>query len=365
MGNSGNMQEIGRAFWAGLTRPSLLAVALCLGIVAGGVLAFVAAAPVLVRGDAYRILLSGPDDAQTFVSHHVARGLPQDRPSVVVLGTSLMVACMDPWNDLDATLGAELARPVHVAELATSSQTSWEMAAILDATRPPEGSIAVIGLSYGLLGVPVLGPGASTLASMARNPKMAFTSPVFDAEIARAEIDPPRRTGVYALDNAAYFLARRKEVIRNILRGGISYADPLDAPWYAIVGTPEAWEQEKADLPKLIERYNANVDTHFDALDRMIARESERGVRFVIALAPINPEWDRTENGALFMTRYRAEAEKFARGHGLPFADLNLLARLGDGDFVDMEGHLKTEAARDRCTAAVGEVAANAMGRGT
>ena len=354
--------EFLRAFWSGLTRPSLLAVAICAGIAIAGLVVFVLAAPFLIRTEGYRFLMSSDEDNQTLVSHQILTGLPDDRPAIIPLGTSLMVACVDPWNDLDAVIEAGTGRPVHVAEYATSAQTSWEMAAILDRSAPPEGSLVILGLSYGLMGVPVEGPGGSTLSTQAKNPKMVFVSQAFDEEIAFARLEAPARTGIFAIDNAAYFLARRKEFVKNLARGGIDYADPLDAPWYAIVGTPEAWEEEKASLPNLNERYETSAAVHFDVLARMIARERAKGLDFLIAEAPINPEWLEADGGPAFIERFQNDIRAFADDQGLPFVAINDMAGLQTDDFVDMEGHVKTEEARARCTSAVGQIAIDHLG---
>lgn len=349
-------------FWSGLTRPSLLAVAVCLLVAAIGVVIFLIFAPLVLRTEGYRFLMSSDEDNQTLVSHQILNGLPQDRAAVLPLGTSLMVACVDPWNDLDNFIENATGQPVHVAEYATSAQTSWEMAAILDRSRPPEGSLVILGLSYGLMGVPVEGPGGSTLSTQAKNPKMAFVSEAFDAEVEFAKLDAPARTGVFGLDNAAYFLSRRKEFIKNLLRGGIDYADPLDAPWYAIVGTPESWAEEKASLPNLNRRYETSAAVHFDVLSRMIEREAARGIEFVIAEAPINRDWWQAEGGPAFIQRFQDDIRAFAAERELPFVALNDRAALQTHDFVDMEGHVKTPQARARCTEAVGQIAIDHFG---
>lgn len=351
------------AFWDGLTRPSGLALSLCGAVVLAGLLAFVVAAPMLLRSPAgHRFLLSSAEDNQTVVSQAVLAGLPADRAAVIPLGTSLIVHCLDPKNDLDAVIEAATGRPVHVAEFATSAQTSWEMAAILDRAAAPEGSLVILGMSYGLMGVPLEGRGASTLQSQAKNPKMAFRSDAFDAEVAAAGLEPGRRTGVFALDNAAYFLARRKELIKNALKGGGRYGDPLDVPWYAHVSTPEAWAAEVESLPNLNTRYEANAATHFDVLARMIEREQARGVDFVIAEAPINRDWWAAEGGPAFIGRFQDDIRAFASERGLAFAELNAMAALHTHDFVDMEGHVKTREARARCTAAIGQIAVDHFG---
>ena len=352
-------------FRAGLTRPSLLAVLVCGVVVLAGVLLYLLAAPWAMRSEfGHRFLFSSAEDNQTLVSHAVLKGLPPNRAAVIPLGTSLIVHCVDPRNDLDAMIEAATGRPVHVAEFATSAQTSWEMAAILDRAEAPEGSLVILGMSYGLLGVPLEGPGASTLQSQAKNPKMAFRSDAFDAEVADAGLEPAGRTGFYGLDNAPYFLARRKEVIKNALRGGGRYGDPLDVPWYRHVATPEAWAAEKESLPNLDARYEASAALHFDVLARMIEREDARGVDFVIAEAPINPEWLNAPGGPAFIERFQADIRDFATEKGLPFAALNEMAALVTADFVDMEGHVKTEEARARCTDAIGQVAIATLGGG-
>jgi len=342
------------AFLTGLTKPSVLSVVLAVFIPFVVTLAAVFAGPRLMASNAYVYLMSHAFDTHTLASHRIMKGVSRNKPTAAILGTSVMVHCVDEGPDLTQTMG--LGDEFYVASLPTASQASFEMAAILTELDPYAHSVVVLGLNPGVFTPPASHHENSALTDVVEHPRLAFYSSTLTDEIIRAGDTPPFKTGIYTLDNLNFFLSRRKPMLRNLLNGGIEYGDPLDAPWIPTVNNPEFWEEEKADLGNMIAAYDQNAAAHYDVLARAIQRvQEEPGVRVVVAEAPINPGWFELEDGRDFFNRFAEDLSALAQETGAEFYSLSAGANLTKEDFADYEGHLVTHDAQARCTSAIGE----------
>lgn len=343
------------AFLRGLSVPSGVSVLVACGSIFIAFATILAIGPRFMASDAYKLALSDGFDTYVRVSHQVLKGIPDEKPAVLVLGTSLMVSCVNPKNTLENQIADATGRDMHVMELASAAQTTWEMAAIVDKVRPTDGSVLVIGLSPGVLARGLDDGSASSPYELAKQPKLAFTSEAFDIELRREGFRVPSRTGVYFLDNASFYLARRRDIMSNVVRP-TRYADPLDAPWMDHVNRPEFWQEEHEALPVVTRRYDTNLEKNFGVLSRMIERARKaKGVEIVILESPVHPGWYETEAGKVFFEAYRADLQRFAEEQRAHFASATELAGLKASDFVDFEGHLGNHPARERCTEAVGK----------
>ena len=361
--NPGFRHPVFVAFWQGLTNPSAGALFITFGVLAGTfLLVCLILTPALMASGTWRYFMINDLDTQTYVTQKVLGRAASETPSIVLLGTSVMIRCVESEESLSDLIEGAGSGQFRVHDLATDGQTSWEMAALVERLPPGPGGVIVVGLNPGLLAMPQhdVGPDGSnlwtSLAAIVKRPKLGFTPTALDEEARRAGIDVPFRSGVYAIDNAGFFLSRRKELVRNLLRGGTNYADPLTAPWYAHVNRQEFWKREIAALPGIMANYDAYSAENFDVIARLIERTREQHLTRVIILeSPVNPRWQDETEGALFHARYRADLQAFATEQNASFLAASEAAALRAEDFVDYEGHIGNGPARRRCTEALAE----------
>ena len=129
------------------------------------------------------------------------------------------------------------------------------------------------------------------------------------------------------------------------------------------MNTPAFWEQEIADLPKLVASYDLNIRSNLDAVHRMIARARKYGEFSIVILeSPVHPGWWDTPLGAEFFNRYRTDLTQLAELLGGTMVPATKAANLKPTDFVDYEGHLGNAAARARCSKALAEAIATTIG---
>lgn len=351
------------SFLAGLTQPSVLAAGVALATVAALFVAYcLVFGSWFVASPLYRYLMTDDLDTYTNVTHEVLDRQGDTAPGIVVLGTSVPVRCVAGETALTALVAAGTGRQIRTHDLATDAQTTWEMLALVDRLPPREGGVLVLGLTTGLMDYGTGTGQRSSLQGLIDAPRLGIVSPALDAAARQAGLKVPRRTGVYALDNAEFILSRRKELVKNLIRGGKTYGEPLSADWYAHVNRPEFWQTEIADLPKAEARYAQNAAANFAALEKVVALARAGGTESVVVLvSPVNPGWNAVPEAAGFLARYRADVAAFAARVDATVVQATEDAGLKQSDFVDYEGHLGNAAARDRCMAALARGIGNAI----
>lgn len=358
-------REILMAFWQGLKCPSLGAVTIAFGSVAGFFLLIcLFLTPAFWASGAWRYVMTDDLDVQTYVTQKVLSRPPSEPSSVVLLGTSVTIRCVESEKALSDLISKASGRLHHVHDLATDAQMTWEMAALTEQLPPGPGGVLVIGLTPGILATGPSDNGWNSLATVIKMPKLGFTSAALDEEARHAGISVPVRTGIYGLDNAKFFLSRRRAILRNFFRGGMDYADPLTAFWYADVNRPEFWREEVAALSGVAASYDTNAAYNFYVIARFIERaRNQNPIRVIILESPINPSWQNEAEGAAFFARYRTNLQAFAAKQNAAFLTVSESAGLKAEDFVDYEGHIGNEAARRRCTEILAEGVAHELRR--
>ncbi len=339
----------------GMTAPSVLAASVALATIA---LLFAAYCLIFgawfVASPLSRYLMTDDLDTYTNVTHKVLSRQAEPGPNVVVLGTSVTVRCVASEQALSDRLAAETGQQLRTDDLASDAQTSWEMLALVDRLPPKQGGVLVIGLSPGLL---EFGTGEGrwkSVQGLIDAPKLGFTSPAMDAAVREAGLKVPHRWGIHAVDNAEFFLSRRKDIVKNLLRGGKTYGEPLNAYWYKNVNRPEFWKTEIAELPANAALYTQNAPTNFAVLEKVVARARESGASGVVVLeSPLNPGWFAVPEAREFVSRYRGDLAAFAGRVSATLVRATDEAGLNPPDFVDYEGHLGNAAARERCMGAL------------
>ncbi len=358
--NGASQVRILRSFFEGLTRPNLTSALVMLSVVLISFLAYIAIVnDKLLASDAYRFVMDKDLDTQTYASHQLLAAEPDDDPAVLIFGSSVMVRCVKDRTTVADLVAAQTGQPIRVYNLSTDAQTSWEFEAMID--RFPDGGngVVILGASYGFWTY-----SREHLEELIEAPKLGFPTPAIDAAARELGIKVPFRTGIYGLDASKYFLARRNTVLKNLLRGGHSYADPLDAYWMDLVNKPEFWAEEIAQLPDYAAAVEANLEMNLDAVARAIANLRTKGDYQVILFeAPINPGWFELDDGAAFFAGLNQALQAFAAAQEIEFRSARDLVALSADDFVDYEGHISNDAARMACTQTVSELVTEALAR--
>jgi hypothetical protein len=345
-------------FWRGATEPSLKAL-----ITAGltNVALFAALcvyiSPGLLVGPNHRYLMEDATDRSVPVSGKVFQSGELNSPRAIILGDSLIVQCVAGEQRLEQMLALKVGKAApRVLDMSVEGQVSLEMAAIVDQVRPSSKDITVIGIGPGLLA-----HDKSELKDAVENPRLAFSSAVFDWEAKAIGLEVPHRRGMYVFDNWRFFLARRHHVVRNVLfTGPPQYDGSLDNSLSENIDRTEYWQQEIWALPWVARRYDANKHINLAIIDRIAQRVKTSGDGAVLLMeAPINPRWYDEATGREFFARYRRELHGFAVSRGLPVLSLSEEGGLRAGDFIDYEGHIGTHDGKERCTNAIASGIAN------
>lgn len=353
-----------KSILAGMARPSVTAAGTALGTVATLFLAYcLVFGAWFTASDSYRYLMTDDLDTYTNVTHKVLSRQGSHDPAIVVLGTSVMVRCVAGEEPLSALVQADSGRRLATHDLATDAQTSWEMLALVDRLPPNADGVLVIGLSPGLL---EFGSGEGrwqSLQGLIDAPKLGFVSAVMDRAAEDAGAIVPLRTGIHALDNAAFFLSRRKDIVKNLLGGGKTYGEPLDAYWYKNVNRPDFWQSEIEKVPGQEALYRQNAVANFTVLESVVTLARQGGAKgIVIVEAPLNPGWNAVPQAADYIGRYRQDLADFASRVDATLVRTTDDAGLIQSDFVDYEGHLGNAPARERCMGALARGIGAAMG---
>ena len=342
-------------FLRGALRPNPLSLFIALGInLALLVIVGVAVTPEAIAKH-YRYLMSDGFDRYSRVTGETLALQAKGRASasVVILGASTTLRCITSEHDLERMVRESSGLVIDAHNFCTDAQSTWEMAAIVDRLPQAFDGVLVIGVTPGLLS---FGTGIgereqfASLNSLLTSSRLGFAADAMDEEARRVGLPVPFRTGIYAVDNREFLLARRRIVLRNLLRGVPKFEDPLTAPWISYVNRPEFWQEEIAKMPALVERYRRNQGVTLPVIERMMRNLARRGrVAFLLLVSPIHPGWYKEPVGAEFYAAYLVELKDFAERNQMSFMNIAADAELVAADFVDYEGHIGNAAARDRC----------------
>jgi hypothetical protein len=341
----------------GLTRPSLTALLVAVATVAGSF--FAVASPYAIAADTYLYFEAYPQTYYTYVTARVLerrRGAPA-APEVVLLGGSSVGTCVTSEDELAEEVESRTGiRPV-VYDFSAASMTTWEMAGVLGELDDFDG-VVLVGLSpYTLAdGIDENLMGRKPLGALVDEPRFGFRSDVLDEETRRAGFDPPPRTGIYAIDNFEFFVARGSVLLGN-LRDGL---DRFDRPMH-MAQRPFGyayWDVLESSIERLSEALEANAPMHLAVIQRMAERCPRAA--FTVLVPPLHPRQLRSPATAAFFDRYRERLLRFATEHGMGLLDVTEEAELLDADFID-PGHLRLPSAKARTTSVLAERIAVAL----
>jgi hypothetical protein len=278
---------------------------------------------------AFRIVEAGPQPA-----------------AVTLLGASSMLQGITSETDVERVIRERTGRSVPVHDLTAGGLSLWDMASLMDLIGDRFDGVIVFGIGAELLATP-----GSELKYLAKHPRLAFGTPVFDEEVRKAGFDPQERTGNYFIDNSQFFTARIG-ALRRLITGPVEYLRhsekrrTLDQrTWQFQIDRVSAWIRDG---------YHANARANFEVLERIIARARERGdVRIALLVTPVNPRaLAEFEPGT--QERFLADARAFAAEVGVELWQLDDDAALKPEDFDDW-CHIGDKEVRARYTRLLAE----------
>jgi hypothetical protein len=324
----------------------LVAVLGCLGAALTAAL-LIGFGPGTVAGGLHRYLADGPHDDHLLATARLFSLRARDRtelPVVILGGSATRESISDP-GELESRLrvATGLLTP-RVYDLAAAGETLWEYGGMIEELGAPFDGILVLGINRVRLSRT-----RRSLERLIRRPRLGLTADSIDSQARRLDIEPPRRTGIYLIDNWLFFRRRLRPFVENLLRGPVQFRrhrylerDPLPAANLA-----ERAVRLRADY---LQHYDANVTANLDRLAAAIALARQRGDPAIVLLeTPHNEDFIRDHLGMDAYAHYQERMQRFARDHGLAYWTLDAAAGLRSADYHD-HAHLRSAAAQRRYT---------------
>jgi hypothetical protein len=322
-------KECAAAFAAGLRRPSVIGT---LGALVVAALQLLALCLLVTPRTLARIdpgyLLDNQFDVFTYSTFqiHQMRQTPARELGVLLVGSSTLREAIRDDQVMEDALTASLQEPVNFFRIPSGWQSLWETVAVVDYLPEHFHGVIVVGVDPGRMGRP-----RELLARWIKTPLLAIDSPHFREEIELAGLQPPRRTGVFLLDHAKFFAARKYTPLR--LLGGPIQAEThfthLVSPW-----PEEKWRRvETRELPEWVGNFAKHGAQNLDILRRLIQRERAAGNRLVLLETPLHPRAERA-CGQSYQDYLQAMRE-FAQQQDVPFWRLDEEAQIKEDDFTD------------------------------
>jgi len=341
--------------WRGATRPSPTALVTALGVLAGAFFGLLS--PRVLVGEGYVRFMDGARDDYPYLTGRVlelAGGVSAPPAAVVVLGGSSLGAALASEAALGAAVADASGVPCRAYDLCAGSLTTWEMAAAADRVGAATDAVFVLGLTLSTLsdGPRRSAMGRRSLEQLVRAPRLGFASRAFDEEARRAGLEPPPRTGLYAVDNLAFFVARRAAVERSFLEGPVAH----DRDRYLgrrPVG--EDYWNDAGDAYRILGAHHAeHAEAQLGVVARLVERARSTGDAVALVLPPVSPRLRRRAATVARLDAHRERVRRFAAEHGHALVDLERGCGLLESDFLDA-GHLRLASARERTTRALAE----------
>jgi hypothetical protein len=335
-------------FLAGLLRPSPLAAGVAVALTLLAMLAAVGTitADALARASRTRLAIHSEDyDAVATSSVLAFARAPRPSSVLVVLGGSTTRASLleeDLRRVVEQSVGAGV-----VLKLCTSRQSLWDSIILAEQLPPGLSGYAVVGVGPSLFSM-----GDDTLTALGEQPRLGVRSESFDrARAARGGRVGPR-TGIYAIDNAPFLLARRAALVKTVVgRAPTPYVDSVYQAESSVVGA-RGW---KTRAERVAERYplvERNWAANAALLERLIDTLERAGLNVVLVETPVNPRFVEERDGDGIGVMHIGRMRRLADRRRLPYVVLNEAAALDESDFFDW-AHLRTRAAARRCVEAL------------
>lgn len=331
----------------GLTTPSPLAAGVAIGLTLAAcawAVLLITAARVAAQGRTY--LASSAEDYDAVASADLLafqHRTPVPEVLVVLGGSTARASLLE--EDLRGLNDATARRAV--LKLCTSRQSLWETLALAEQLDGPLRGHAIVGVGPSLFAM-----GDEMLTSWARQPRLGVRSDSLDRAQASRGLPLRSRTGVYALDNAPFLLARRRRLVEALF--GIPGPPFVDSVYQR--APAQVSDREWNERARRVAARYPEVERHWEAnarvLERVIDELEGAGLRVILVETPVNPRFAARPDAQGVTSRHRARLSALARGRRVSYVVLNEAARLGETDFVDW-AHIRTRDAARRCAEAL------------
>jgi hypothetical protein len=328
-----------RAFWEGVSRPSLIAAfgAIVLGL---GQIALVATSLTTER---VARLPSGflMEDSYDYYGYVTQQALQMAStngagPTVVLLGTSASRHAIADHEAFERQLTEALGQPVDFRVLSTGSQTLWEAAAVAEYLPQDLAGVVLVEVSPWRLGA-----GPEELRELVERPRLGLDSRIVRAEAAAAGLHVPEPTGNYLVDHGRFLVPRLWTLVRNLVAGSPEYVehgrhleDVLDE------------RRMKRTLWITEERMQVFTERGAQAapvLRELVAELRRRpGLRVALVETVVHPRLKEVYGDRL--PAYQARSAALAKELGVFHWQPGVAAALGSDDFRDWTHLYKREA---------------------
>jgi hypothetical protein len=273
----------------------------------------------------------------TFLTHQMHYS-PAKELGVLLVGSSTLREAIVDDESMAQALTESMGVPVDFFRVPSGWQSLWETVAVVDHLPAGFRGVIVVGIDPGRMGRP-----RELLQWWLETPLLAIDSPHFREEIRLAGLEPPRRTGIFLLDHARFFSARKNIPLR--LVGGpiepVTHFTHLLDPW-----SEERWQQvEAGELDEWMAGFTSNGQANMAIVQRLIEREHRRGNQVVLLETPLHPRARRACGQAY--DDYLLEMQQFAQQQAVPFWRLDDEAQITEEDFMDFV-HLSTHTSQLR-----------------
>ena len=340
-------------FRRGITQPSLTACGTALATIVGAFFATVS--PHTLTPKNYLYFTADETDDYAYVTARVLElADSEDRgPEVILLGGSSIRSSVTGENELAELIAAHTGSAApRVYDLCAGNMTTWEMAGVVGELGPDLEGVVALGLSpYTLAdGADQSVMGREFLSQLVDQPRFGFAPRVFDEEVRLAGLEPLTRSGIYAVDNYPFFLARRSVLIENV-RDGLSR---FERPPY-LGRRPFGrtyWDAVEIAFEVLAEGFRAHSESHLAIVARMAERAPSTS--FAVVVPPLHPRQLRSPMTSGLLDVYRARLRRFANEEGMLYVDINEETLLLESDFLD-PGHIRLPSVQARTTRALAE----------
>ena len=345
------LREYWKAFFGGLTQPSLPAL---LGMLLVACLAVLASmklvTPHFFSGPGYGIFVEDSNDEYAFLTADILRiqENPPEIPVVLYFGTSSLREALTSRGHLEELLQERMGRKIKVFNLTAGGLTHWEISAMLDST---------LNLVHGVVVLPcspaVLTEYKDRLSEITDSPRLALRSPSLEKERSLIGLDlRGPGSGNFFRDNYQFFVARLVPMLKYSIKGrqwrdfhaGDKWRDPNEAELRRFIEVRALW------VARMSECGDFNAEAYQRLLDRL---EKKPNLHISLLENVANPktnDWVRSLPGyEAAQATYEGYVDRFLAGERRSFHNYETTLDLKPEDFKDTV-HFKNPHSRERFT---------------
>ncbi len=260
---------------------------------------------------------------------------------LAIIGASVTRSSFGTEEQIEAAFTDRYGIAVDVENLSTSRQSLWEHLAILRMIAGHRPTIAIVGIG------PIrFTADEARMREIVENPRVGIRLPGLDEQAAAMGVDPPRRTGLYAVDNWRFVIARLDSLAINLRRG------PLRQDEQPYLGREKKDRDEFNEHSRLVaarlDRFEANFDNNLAVLDTMQQQFGRReDLQLVFVEHPVNPDFVDQFMGRGDYADYLQRMQRWSKASGAHYWRIALDQEIGREHYYDW-AHIRTAVAKAR-----------------